>query len=160
MVEWRPDEWREGDRRPQADRPGAPGPPPRRPLGPRPLLRRMLSSRRTLRQAVLLHEVLGKPRGLERLTRETSGSPAGPHPLATGHDRNGNGTLTSRSELSQQPGDLQPEVIGQPGPPPERERTVPPPASGTPSIVASALSAFDASNRALRRFISRLRPGA
>ena len=153
------EEWREQNRRPQTARPGPPGP-ARRQASPRPVLRRMLSSRRTLRQAILLHEVLGPPKGLERQTGETSRFPDNSPPVAIAHDRNGNGMIADHSDSSQQPRAPQPQVNEGPTPAPRRMNTPPRRASGTPSIIGSALSALDVSTRTVRRLFRRLGLGS
>jgi len=148
------EERRERDRRPRAAGPGASGliaPMSRSPFA----LRRMLASRRTLRQAVLLYEILGEPKGLERQMAEISGASESSHVQSNGQSRDRNGTIAGHADPGRQPRDRSLGIVEGPNLVPEPSDAHARRAAGASSTVASVLRVLTDSARTVSRALGR-----
>lgn len=139
-----------------------------RPTGVRHAIRDAFASRRALRQAILLREILGPPKGLERPEGDATdpidgAAHPGPSPLQNGRHRdradpangvpvNGHAAVATTAHVRA------PGVDAEPGAPIARAGAVrreAPNASDAPSVVRRVSRALGASMLAIRRRFGR-----
>lgn len=117
-------------------------------------LRPALSSRRALRQAILLHEILGRPKALQRPAGEISQLPDGRSPLVNGRRQDHVGQTDDRPGSATRADDLRPVAEASPpgpgGPSSESRR-----ARKDASIVQAVGRALAASAEAIGRLFGR-----
>ena len=123
-------------------------------------LRPALSSRRALRRAILLHEILGSPKALQRPAGEISRRPDGRSPLVNGRRRDHVGQTDDRPGSGLHEGDA-PSGLGESphvpaGPSGEARRRE----RDNPSIVGSVYRALNSSANAVRRLFGRVSFGS
>ena len=113
-------------------------------------LRRALSSRQALRQAILLHEILGTPKALQRPAGEISQLPDGRSPLVNGRRQDHVRQTDDRPGSATRADDLRPVAEASPpgpGAPSSESRRV----QKDASIVQTVGRALAASAEAIRR---------
>ena len=118
-------------------------------------LRHALSSRQALRQAVLLHEILGTPKALQQPAGEISQLADGRSPLVNGRRQDHNGEIAGGPGSATRQGDpgstMEGSVHAPARPSSKTRRRV----LDSPSIVRSVSRARDASANAIRRLLGR-----
>jgi hypothetical protein len=137
----------------------APGAADRQTRTRRPL-QRALSSRQALRQAILLHEILGMPKALQRPADELPHPPEGRPPPLNGRRQDQNGKIAGRPASARREGAPPAGIEESPrlpaGPSSKAQRRAP----DNSSIVESAFRVLDASANAIRRLFGRVSLGS
>jgi hypothetical protein len=123
-------------------------------------LQRALSSRQALRQAILLHEILGMPKALQRPADELPHPPEGRPPPLNGRRQDQNGKIAGRPASARREGAPPAGIEESPhlpaGPSSKAQRRAP----DNSSIVESAFRVLDASANAIRRLFGRVSLGS